>query len=214
MKNLIENCTGVILAGGENSRMPVSKAFIKIDGEKIIEKNLRIMRSLFSEVFIVTNQPEDYVYLSAQLLGDVYDVRGPMTGIFTALLNSSNQWVFVSACDMPFINKDVISYAASMREGHDAVVLGTGKSAEPLFAFYSKCLASSMEQGILSGKRGMKDFSDKKKVKYINKTDIKGFDPEAKSFINLNTPEDIELYLQPQDRLKFKKAVRREKCLV
>lgn len=206
--SLIKNCTGVILAGGENTRMPVSKAFIKIDGEKIIERNLRIMRSLFSEVFIVTNQPEDYVYLSTQLLGDVYDVRGPMTGIFTALLNSSNKWVFVSACDMPFINKEIISYAASMRDEHDALVLGSGKAAEPLFAFYSKRLSSSMEQGILSGKRGMKDFLNKKKVKYINKTEIKGFDPEAKSFVNLNTPEDIELYLQPQDRLKIK-AVRR-----
>lgn len=204
MKNLIKNCTGVILAGGENTRMPVSKAFIKVDGEKIIERNLRIMRSLFSEVFIVTSKPEEYVYLSAQLLGDVYDVRGPMTGIFTALLNSSNQWVFVSACDMPFINKDVIRYAASGRDGHDAVVPGSGKTAEPLFAFYSKRLASSMEQGILSGKRGMKDFLNKKKVKYIKKTEIKGFDPEAKSFVNLNTPGDIERYLQPQDRLQLK----------
>lgn len=202
--SLIKNCTGVILAGGENTRMPVSKAFIKVDGEKIIERNLRVMRSLFSEVFIVTNQPEEYVYLGARLLGDVYNVRGPMTGIFTALLHSSNQWVFVSACDMPFINEDVIRYAASMRDGHDAVVPVAGKAAEPLFALYSKRLASSMEQSILSGKRGMKDFLNKKKVKYINKTEVKGFDPEAKSFINLNTPEDIERYLQPQDRLQLK----------
>jgi len=59
----------------------------------------------------------------------------------------------------------------------------------------------------------MKDFLNKKKVKYINKTEIKGFDPEAKSFVNLNAPEDIKLYLQPQDRLKIK-TVRRGKCLV
>ena len=203
----IKNCTGVILAGGENTRMPVSKAFIKVDGEKIIERNLRIMRGLFKEVFIVTNRPEQYIYPGAQLLGDVYDVRGPMTGIFTALLNSSNKWVFVSACDMPFINKEVISYAASMREGHDAVVPGSGNAVEPLFAFYSKCLSSSMEQELLSGKRGMKDFLNKKKVKYIRITEIKGLDPEAKSFINLNTPDDIELYLQPQDRLTYKKQL-------
>lgn len=73
------------------------------------------------------------------------------------------------------------------------MVLGSGKAAEPLFAFYSKRLASSMKQSILSGKRGMKDFLNKKKVKYLNKAEVKRFDPEAKSFINLNTPEDIEL---------------------
>jgi len=71
-----------------------------------------------------------------------------------------------------------------------------------------------MEHSILSGKRGLKDFLNKKKVKYIKKTEIKDFDPKAKSFVNLNTPEDIELYLQPQDILKFNKAVRRGKCLV
>lgn len=61
-----------------------------------------------------------------------------------------------------------------------------------------------MEHNTLSGKRGVKDFLKKKKVKYIKKTEIKGFDPEAKSFVNLNTPEDVKLYLQPQDRLKLK----------
>jgi len=64
-----------------------------------------------------------------------------------------------------------------------------------------------MEQELLSGKRGMKDFLNKKKVKYIRITEIKGLDPEAKSFINLNTPDDIELYLQPQDRLTYKKQL-------
>jgi len=200
---LINNCTGVILAGGENRRMPVSKAFITVDGYKIIERAFDIMRDLFSEIFIVTNRPEEYVYLKAQLLGDAYKMRGPMTGIFTALLNSSNQWVFVAACDMPFMSKEIINYAAAKRCANDAVVVGAGSEVEPLFAFYARKLVSNMEQSLLSGKRGMKDFLNKKKVKYIKKTEIKGLDLEGKSFVNLNTPEDIELYLQLQDRLKF-----------
>jgi molybdopterin-guanine dinucleotide biosynthesis protein A len=212
-REFIKDCTGVILAGGENTRMPVSKAFIEVDGEEIIDRSLGIMRRLFNEVVIVTNRPEEYVYLNTQMLGDVYNVRGPMTGIFTAMLNASNPWVFVAACDMPFISRDIISYASLKRGGDDAVIVGSGKDAEPLFAFYSKRLTSSMEQSILSGRRGMKDFLNKKRVKYIRKSEIKGFDPEAKSFINLNTPEDIELFLRPQESLKFNKAARRGRCL-
>src|SRR3990167_1356507 len=208
MNNIIKNCTGIILAGGENKRMPVLKAFIKINGEKIIERNLKIMRQLFKEIFIVTNQPELYLYLKTPLLGDVYDIRGPMTGIFTSLLNSSNNWVFISACDMPFINGELIKYMASKRDNYDAVVPKSplrpllvkvmtrrgrrGDYIEPLFAFYSKQLMPSMEKAIFSNKTGIKDFLKDKKVKYISAEEIRDIDAKAMSFINLNTLKDME----------------------
>jgi len=122
MSTFIINCTGAILAGGENTRMPVLKAFIKVEGMPIIERSLNTYRQLFRDSVIVTNQPEHYSHLGSKMLGDVYDLRGPMTGIFTSLINSSSSWVFVSACDMPFLNKDVIQYMASGRKGYEAVV--------------------------------------------------------------------------------------------
>ncbi len=195
MSNLIKDCTGVILAGGENTRMPVLKAFIKVKGKPIIERNLTVIRQLFKEILIVTNQPEKYSYLDAPLLGDIYNIRGPMTGIATALLNSPAPWVFISACDMPFINKDLINYMYSQRSGFDAVVPSTKGKAEPLFAFYSKKLLSSMEKAVLSDRRGLKDFLKDKKVKYISAADVRRFDPGARSFINLNTPEDTDRHL-------------------
>jgi molybdopterin-guanine dinucleotide biosynthesis protein A len=204
MNTIIKECTGVILAGGENTRMPVLKAFIEVNGEKIIERNLKIMRRLFKEIFIVTNQPEFYFYLKVPLLGDVYDVRGPMTGIFTSLLNSSNKWVFISACDMPFINEHLIRYMASKRDGYDAVAPRLKGKVEPLFAFYSKHLLPSMEKAILANKTGVKDFLNNKMVKYLRIEEIKNIDAELKSFINLNTPKDVERV----------QGLKEEKCLV
>lgn len=215
MDTFIKNCSAAILAGGENTRMPVLKAFIEVEGQKIIERNLEIMKKSFREIFIVTNQPEEYVYLNMPLLGDIYNVRGPMTGVFTSLMNASNRWVFISACDMPFLNRDLIEYMASKIDNSDAVVPVKKGKTEPLFAFYSKRLLSSMEKSILSDKRSLKDFLNNKRVQYIKISEIKKIDPEAKSFINLNNPEDIDLYLQPQDKIKFKsKSARRKKCLV
>lgn len=205
MDALIRNCTGVILAGGENTRMPVLKAFIKVGGKKIIERNITVMKQLFREVFIVTNEPEHYAYLKTPLMGDIYDIRGPMTGILSALLNSPHTWVFISACDMPFINKKLIGYTASKRDHMDAVVPMIRKKAEPLFAFYSKQLLVSMEKSVLSGRRGLKDFLNDKRVQYITTREIRKIDPDAESFINLNTPGDIGLYLKSRDRLKYKK---------
>ena len=193
---MLINCTGVILAGGENRRMPVQKAFIKIRGKKIIERSLRIMKRLFSEIFIVTDRPADYVYLGMPMLGDVYDVRGPMTGILTSLFCSSNSWVFVTACDMPFINEKLIRYGASEREGYEAVTPLLGGKTEPLFSFYSKHLIPGMEKTLLSGNAGLKDFLNTKRVKYLREKEIRNIDPEISSFINFNTPEDLEIYLR------------------
>jgi molybdopterin-guanine dinucleotide biosynthesis protein A len=142
------------------------------------------------------------------MLGDIYDIRGPMTGILTSLLNSPEQWVFVSACDMPFINIDLIQYMASGRKGFDAVVPVLKGKAEPLFSLYSKRLLTSMEKAVLSDNKSLKDFLSRKRVQYITTGEIKRFDPEAVSFINLNTPRDIDLYLKHKDKLRFKRKQR------
>jgi len=208
MADLIHDCTGAILAGGENSRMPLLKSFIEVAGQKIIERNIRITTPLFKERFIVTNQPEYYSSLNIPLLGDVYDVRGPMTGIFTVLLNASNNWVFISACDMPFLNRDLMVYMAMKRAGKDAVVPLLDGNLEPLFAFYSKRLLNRMEKAVLCGRKSLGDFLRNKRVQYITKEEIEKIDSHAASFVNLNSPEDIERYLQQKDIIRFKRKVK------
>jgi molybdopterin-guanine dinucleotide biosynthesis protein A len=196
MSGIIENTTGVILAGGENTRMPELKAFIKVNGKPVIERNLGLYLQIFDNTFVVTNEPEKYSHLRTPMLGDIYDIRGPMTGILTSLINSPTKWIFVSACDMPFINKGLIRYMAGKRDGFKAVAPRIKGKAEPLFAFYSKELIASMEKALLDSRRGLRDFLKSKKVKYINFSEIKKVDPGARSFINLNTPDDLRLYLQ------------------
>ena len=213
MDTYIKQCTGVILAGGENRRMPVRKAFIEVEGQKIIDRNLSVLKRLFEEILIVTNEPGHYAYSGVQLLGDIYDIRGPMTGLLTALFNAKNRWVFVSACDMPFISGPLIRYMASKRSRYDAVVPSMKGGPEPLFAFYSKRLLPFMEEALLSGDKGLKYFlhNQKKRVQYIPLSEITGTGHGADSFINLNTPGDIDLYLKRNDIHKFKKAAERRR---
>ena len=175
--------------------MPVLKAFIKVEGMPIIKRSLKKYRQLFSDSVIVTNHPELYSQFGIKMLGDVYDIYGPMTGIFTSLINSSEPWIFVSACDMPFLNRDLIEYMATLRNGYEAVVPLYKDSPEPLHAFYSTRLASPMEKALLTDSRSLKDFLRSKKVKYLPVRDMMKFDPEARSLINLNTPQDIEHFI-------------------
>ena len=45
-----KSITGVILSGGKNTRMGFNKAFLKIDGERLIDRTIKIFRELFSEI--------------------------------------------------------------------------------------------------------------------------------------------------------------------
>ncbi len=216
MGPFIKNCTGIILAGGENTRMPVLKAFIEVEGRKIIERNLGIYNDLFRDVFIVTNQPDAYSGLGAPMLGDTYNTRGPMSGIFTALLNSRDHWIFVSACDMPFISEDLIKYMAAQRtKKYAAVVPRLMNKTEPLFAFYSQNLLGPMEKAVRTGRKSLRDFLHNKRVQYITAGEIRKIDPRASSFINLNSPDDVDQHLLIRDKARFKRMLERRKtCLV
>ncbi len=79
--------TGIILAGGENRRMGSDKAFLVIDGRPIIEHILSVFKGLFEKIIIVTNSPERYKSYDVAVFSDALDVRGPLTGIYTGLLN-------------------------------------------------------------------------------------------------------------------------------
>ncbi|MDA8324598.1 MAG: molybdenum cofactor guanylyltransferase, partial [Nitrospiraceae bacterium] len=107
----------VVLAGGENRRLPITKGLIEIGGKRLIETLLAALSGLFGDLAISTNEPEKYYYLGVPLIGDVYPVRGPMTGIFSALSFYSGRFgdAFFTACDMPFINMGLASRLAAMR---------------------------------------------------------------------------------------------------
>ena len=49
--------TGIILAGGKNTRMGATKAFLTINGTRLIDIILKVYRDIFSEIIIVTNIP-------------------------------------------------------------------------------------------------------------------------------------------------------------
>ena len=192
--------------------MPVPKAFIHVEGQSIIERNISILKTLFGETYIVTNHPRMYTSFEVPLLGDIYDIRCPMTGIVTALINASNPWVFISACDMPHISSNLISHMATRRKQGDAVIPSSGDGkAEPLFGFYSRRLLPAMEKELLQGARGMSDFLKNKRVEYITMEEINIHDPRSLSFINLNNPEDVKRSLTKRDRLLFNERVKRRR---
>ncbi|NCO68028.1 MAG: hypothetical protein COY75_10125 [Nitrospirae bacterium CG_4_10_14_0_8_um_filter_41_23] len=183
----------IILAGGENKRFPVIKGFLEISSKRIIEKNIELLKGIFDRVIISTNNPELYFYLSVPMVGDIIGYRGPMTGIFSALTIPEVSGIFVTACDMPFINTMLIKYIVDKwEERWDAVIPIFDKKPQPLLGIYSKRIDKRMEQSIKNGERSLRRFLQGINVLYINEDELREIDPEGRSFININTMEDFQ----------------------
>src|SRR5512139_3443691 len=76
---------GTVLAGGKSRRFGRNKSIERFQGERLIERQVRTLRSLFPEVMIVTNTPELYLDLDVTIVQDIIPDRGPLGGIYTGL---------------------------------------------------------------------------------------------------------------------------------
>jgi len=184
--------TGIILAGGESRRMGADKAFLTLAGRPLIEHVLDVFQGLFEKTLIVTNSPQDYAAYGVPLVSDALAVHGPLTGIYSGMLHTADEYYFVAACDMPYLNAELISFMARSATGYDAVVPNAGGLIEPLHAVYGKSLFPVIEQHLRQKSRRIRDIFMNASVRYITAEEIERFDPQQRSFINLNTPVEYK----------------------
>jgi molybdopterin-guanine dinucleotide biosynthesis protein A len=184
--------TGIILAGGESRRMGTDKAFLKIDGRPLIEHILAVFSTLFARTIVVTNTPDRYRNYGVEVTSDALDIRGPLTGIYSGLLRSGDEYNFVAACDMPFLNPRFIAYMGELTAGYDAVVPMFDGFLEPLHAIYRRGLLPVMETQVRRQDRRIRGMFDHIQVRYVTEEEIIRFDPLKRSFRNLNTPKEYK----------------------
>jgi len=185
------NTTGIILSGGKNLRMGQNKAFLEVQGERIIDRIRRIFTDLFQEVLLVTNSPRDYLDLNLRIVTDLYREKGALGGIFTGLFHASFSHAFVTACDMPFLNKELISHLVRLSPGYDIVIPRTDDGLQPLHAVYSQRCLPFMEDLLRRGNLKILDFFHRVKKREVLTGEIIPLDPRLSSFLNLNSPEDL-----------------------
>ena len=183
--------TGIILAGGENTRMGTNKAFVVMDGERLIDRTFKIFKGLFREVIVVTNTPLDYLDLDATIVTDIYPGKKALGGIYTGLFYATGPHAFVAACDMPYLNPGFIAWMMEQAPAYDIVVPETPEGLEPLHAIYAKTCLPQMKRRIMQDKLKITGFYKGLKCLAVSDAIRKSFDPELRMFINVNTPEDL-----------------------
>ena len=143
-------------------------------------------------IIIVTNTPEAYASYEAEVTTDACGKRGSLVGLYSGLLKSRDEYNFVVACDMPFLNSGLCPYMAGLTAGRMPSCPKVGDLIEPLHAVYRR-LASGDRRTASSAISGrIRDIFAGTAIRYVTEEEIDRFDPERRSFINMNTRKEYE----------------------
>ena len=187
----------VIQAGGKSSRMGRDKGILPLQGKPLITHVLDRIKDLADEVFITTNHPANYQFLQLRMVPDRYPDKGALGGLYTALEAATQPIVMVVACDMPFVNKELLAYMKNtiLEENADAVIPCSSHGLEPLHAIYRKgtCLPA-IKHALDNGQMRLISWHhDVSKIITIPFEKVKSFDADEIAFFNVNTPEQLKI---------------------
>lgn len=187
------DCTGVILAGGTNSRLPgKKKTFHRVGKASMLENLTTLFTGLFKEVILVVNDPGAFTGADAMVVRDIIPARCALAGLHAGLFYASSPWVYATACDVPFANEKVIRHLLKARvQGKEIIVPRTREGLEPLSALYHKSCIPRIEKNLEDNIFMIKKFFKTKKVREISPGTLEKLDPGMHFKFNVNTPEDL-----------------------
>jgi molybdopterin-guanine dinucleotide biosynthesis protein A len=182
-----------ITAGGKAKRFNgITKAFLKVDGKRIIDKNLEILSPIFNDIVLISNSPNVFsAYKEFRIFSDYYKGIGPLAGLHSALKNCKQQSLFILSSDLPNISPEIIirlidKYQVSKC---DALIPKIGNKIEPLFGIYSKGILRKLESFIEKGESfAMRDFFKEINTEFLILEDTY---ENIMAFKNINSPKDL-----------------------
>lgn len=182
--------TGAILAGGRSRRFGSNKALISVGGARLIDRVIDSIQTICDPILLIANDLKPYYDVRAALVKDVIPHQGPLGAIYTALLFSPHEWVFVKATDMPYINLNVARKMYELTANCDGVAPVLDGRYEPLFALYSRRCLPAIAEILQSKERKVTSFYRKVKIRALQEAEWRAIDEEGRSFLNINTLED------------------------
>ena len=191
--------TGIILAGGEAKRAGGREKYLfEYDGETFLERLLSTLKDAVDEIIIVARDDlhcrrfeEICAGFEAKIVPDIRKGLGPVGGLHAGVQSAGGEIIFAVACDMPFVNGDVIRYLFSLSGNCDAVIPRWEEGfIEPLHAVYKR---DALERYMHSHKSlSLRDMIDSINSCFVNVNDLRQFDADLKTFTNINNLNDLE----------------------
>ena len=186
--------SAVILCGGESRRMGQDKAKLQIGKYTFLEQIVRnIMDNGPDEMFLSVRRKNDYSEIKVTHIEDLEQNKGPLMGIYSAMCVASYEKIWVTSCDMPFIDWQVAEeLAVYFEDGIDAVIPvdRTGKKYV-LCAWYRKSTLEILKEQLESGDLKVKHLLGRLRLCYVA---VEGLTDGSRKFQNINTREEYQKF--------------------
>lgn len=197
------NAEGLILAGGESTRMggfhKGNLAYRNITFTEILVQELRKETSC---VRLSYGREIKETYAGCPIVTDIYPGCGPIGGIHAGLKACVCDRMLVAACDMPFLKAGLFRYLEErLREresaytSFDGAVPVTGGRVHPLAAIYRRKVYTMLEEQIERQNYRIRDALKYLRILYIDVTGKRAFE---RMLQNINTPEEYERMLRDE----------------
>jgi len=176
--------------------MGCDKRNLIISGKSLFTHVLHVLESVFSEIIIVVATISSVVQkMNHQVVTDLIPDKGSAGGLYTGLSYSSNPQVFAVACDMPFLNPAVIKKVCSLSFSMDVAMVKLSNGFQPMHSVYSKQCFPVLHRMINDNQLRLQDLLLQKDLttKILGQEVVQAIDPQFKSFLNVNTPADLEV---------------------
>ena len=190
--------TAVVLAGGKSRRLGRDKREEIVGGQTLLERVVGRLSQISDEIILVVAADSPPVSLafpqetsSRRTVVDRFPDQGALGGIYTGVAESASFHSLVVAGDMPFLNLGLLRYLTALADDFDVVVPLVWGRMEPLHAVYSKDCLGPMERLMRRTNLKIVDFFPEVKVRTVAEDVITKFDPELRSFFNINTAADL-----------------------
>ncbi len=206
--NFTREIAGVILAGGRSSRFGSNKALALYRNRPLIAHTASVLAGLFSERLLITNTPDEYAFLDWPMTGDLIPGAGPLAGIQAALGRISAPRAFITACDMPRLDPELIRRLCACPGDWDVVLPAPEGRREPLHAIYHRRILPEIAAALAKGERKVADLLARLKVRELSAAELELVPDQPHPFINVNFAQDLEALREERHRPTLEQAQR------
>ena len=191
---MISDVTGVLLAGGKSRRMGADKRFLAVGEGTLLARSCRVLCEMFERVCIVLAQDSQPLEVHIPVIRDLVPSCGSLGGMYTGLHWATTRYIFLAACDMPFIHAGLVQYMVGKKDDADVVLAYWDGRPQPTHAVYSRTCLPVVEELIRGGDLKIQGLltNPALRVRLITEDEIRTIDPEGRSFLNVNTPSDLD----------------------
>ena len=171
--------------------MGAPKPLLQLGGRALIEHVVAALEPLVTRVIVVTNDPDAMAFLALPTVPDAEPGRGPLMGLYSGLLASETHHALAVACDAPFLSPALLEALIARRRPDALTLPETENGPQPMPGVYPTALAPTIASLLDTGRAALRDLAASAPVELLTTEEVRTLDPEGRTFMDLDTPEDL-----------------------